>query len=219
MKKLTNKSMLYDIVDRCNSLIDDYNKNRDLLDSFRNIEMEVNKTYSKSELEKGAMYKVGVTGIYKISVNKVATGAIQIFSSKVKTKDSFRYELTKNNLSLDKLFLCNNDSLIIKGGDLPDDSVVTIELIENVLQAFVNAVLKPTQFGFETYQSRNEKGKAKGYAGLDENGKVPRSQLPSDIGTGEGGKVDLSNLTEITIGDYTIKQNKLSNYLEIEVSD
>ncbi len=64
--------------------------------------------------------------------------------------------------------------------------------------------------------SSSEKGAVNGVASLDGNGKVPREQLPDDIGNGGGSSVDLSSaLTKDEDGRYYLGESeKIVSYMD-----
>ena len=79
--------------------------------------------------------------------------------------------------------------------DLPLESMIVNISYNKVAKSLIlklkngDSVLVPLEDIFEGLINESEKGEPNGVATLDENGKVPRAQLPDDLSFGEGGSV------------------------------
>lgn len=134
MNKLTKQSPLFDIINRINELVGEFNASKTIYQNFKpNIKSGLSKKYDVKAIP--ATYNVEVMGLYKIElVAESATVQIEIY----RNGKSQRFNLSTNGKKIENAFLTTGDRIVLHSSTLKTNDTVTITLDMNILESFVD---------------------------------------------------------------------------------
>lgn len=133
MQKLNNQSPLFDITNRINDLIEEFNNNKEIYENFKpNIKETLGKTYESGDLP--AEYVARVMGLYEINL-KTTKGMLEV--ELYRDGNSSKVILDSSKQQLQGFFLSKGDKVIFRGENMESTDEITIEMIGNILDTFI----------------------------------------------------------------------------------
>lgn len=139
MESLLNTSPILHIVDKINELVNYANRDKELLDGFRNTDNSAyNETIDTININ-GYIHTVKMAGLYKITLT-ATSGSVELTVHENNANQTFTKVLDVNNLVLDNVLLLNGDYVSFVNRSLPAGSKVSIELQKNLVKSIFDNV-------------------------------------------------------------------------------
>lgn len=133
MRKLTRQSPLFDIVNRINDLIEEFDNNKDIYENFKpNIKDSISAEYQAKDLP--LEYEVKVMGLYEIRFStKKASLDVEVY----RNQESIKQSLDPKKPILPNIFLSKGDKLILRSEDIGAGDTVSVNMVGNLLDTFM----------------------------------------------------------------------------------